>query len=73
MPRKRPRNPLKRKQIDFDVDPGKLINPSKRKRTSTQEDEEELGGSAPKAFQRLMNWAQKKQTLKEEPERENRV
>ncbi|CAN6596393.1 hypothetical protein TRVA0_001S02696 [Trichomonascus vanleenenianus] len=65
MPRKRPRNPLKRKQVEFDAAPDKLINPRKKQGKHIVPKDafvEEEGGNTPKEFLHLMNKLNKKTT-----------
>lgn len=60
MPRKRPRNPLKRKQVEFDADPSANINLlSKRKKKQRKQPANE--DDTPKAFARMMKWQEQRQ------------
>lgn len=59
MPRKRPRNPLKRRTVEFDADPTENINISRKKRSKHKDDAEV--DDTPKAFKRLMAYSAKKQ------------
>ncbi|ANB11987.1 conserved fungal protein [Sugiyamaella lignohabitans] len=66
MPRKRARNPLKRKQVDFDTAPSVLINPkkvSKKNKAASKptQNGDDMEDDMPKEFKRLMNWSNKKQ------------
>lgn len=63
MPRKKPRNPLKRKKVEYDADPNTLINPKKKRKGKKNggdsfDPDDEIGGKTPKEFQRLLSMAQ---------------
>lgn len=71
MPRKKPRNPLKRKPVEYNQDPDAVRTKKKKTVNPRIEEEEKLGGKTPKEFQRLLNMS-KRQPAKaqsSEPER----
>lgn len=60
MPRKKPRNPLKRKPVEYNQDPDAVRTKKKKKTVNPRiEEEEKLGGKTPKEFQRLLNMSKK--------------
>jgi hypothetical protein len=72
MPRKKPRNPLKRKSVEYNQDPDAVKTKKKKKTVNPRiEEEEKLGGKTPKEFQRLLNMSKKEPTKAQtsEPER----